>query len=168
MKYKINYGSRVSVIPESAIEALPRAGANDLKVLISLCAQNGTVDPKKLAKALSLGEDEVRESLSFWRGTGVIESVDGKEPDKSAEEETVSSKDAKKAEESPPHLRKSLEVLTSFPNTPPISLPTYLKKDRTPPRLSTSASELWARCLTSRRSTCLWGLLTTLSLILNT
>ena len=87
MKYKINYGSRVAVIPEGAIEALKRAGANDLKVLISLCAQNGASDAKKLSKALGLGEDDVRESLSFWRGTGVIEVADGKGSDKAENEE---------------------------------------------------------------------------------
>ena len=98
MKYKINYGSRVSVIPESAIEALPRAGANDLKVLVVLCAQNGTGDVKKLSKLLSCGEDEVRESLSFWRGTGVIETVDGKENEKEDNLDAASSKVEKKTE----------------------------------------------------------------------
>ena len=87
MKYKINYGSRVAVIPEGAIDALSRAGANDLKVLISLCAQNGTADVKKLSKLLCCGEDEVRESLSFWRGTGVIEVTDGKETAKAENED---------------------------------------------------------------------------------
>lgn len=99
MKYKINYGSRVAVIPESAIEALGRAGANDLKVLIALCAQNGIVDAKKLSKALGIGEDEVRESLSFWRGTGVIEATDGKESHEEAKAEAVvSAPDQKEAE----------------------------------------------------------------------
>ena len=98
MKYKINYGSRVSVIPESAIEALPRAGANDLKVLVVLCAQNGTGDVKKLSKLLSCGEDEVRESLSFWRGTGVIEVTDGTESDRSPNENGKTAADASQLE----------------------------------------------------------------------
>ena len=98
MKYKINYGSRVAVIPESAIDAICRAGATDLKVLIALCAQNGTVDAKKLSKLLSCGEDEVRESLSFWRGTGVIEVTDGKEKDGDAKAEAVSPDTDKKEE----------------------------------------------------------------------
>ena len=50
MKYKINYGSRVAVIPEDAITAIARAGANDLRVLIALCAASGAADIKKLSK----------------------------------------------------------------------------------------------------------------------
>ena len=79
MKYKINYGSRVAVIPENAINALDRAGETDLKVLISLCSLGGSADVKKLAKLASCGEDDVREALSFWRGTGVIEPSGGKD-----------------------------------------------------------------------------------------
>ena len=89
MKYKINYGSRVAVIPEGALEILSRAGATDMKVLISLCASGGNIDIKKLSKQLACGEDDVRESLSFWRGAGVIEQSDGK--DASSEQVAVAS-----------------------------------------------------------------------------
>lgn len=88
MKYKINYGSRVAVIPEDAIGAIARAGAGDLKVLIALCAANGSSDIKKLAKQTGCGEEDVRDSLSFWRGAGVIESADGKDTSKEHAEET--------------------------------------------------------------------------------
>lgn len=115
MKYKINYGSRVAVIPESAIEALPRASANDLKVLISLCAQNGTVDPKKLSKLLSCGEDDVRESLSFWRGTGVIEATDGKESHEDAKVEAAVSAPEKKEEEKAIAPQKKLRRADELP-----------------------------------------------------
>ena len=79
MKYRINYGNRVAVIPDGALSILPRAGAVDLKVLIALCSSGGNVDIKKLSKQLSCGEEDVRESLSFWRGAGVIEQSDGKD-----------------------------------------------------------------------------------------
>ena len=119
MKYKINYGSRVAVIPESAIEALGRAGANDLKVLIALCAQNGAVDAKKLSKAASCGEDEVRESLSFWRGTGVIEAIDGKESAKAnyteEKEEDSGSAEENKAEEKVATPAKKLRGADELP-----------------------------------------------------
>lgn len=115
MKYKINYGSRVAVIPESAIDALPRAGANDLKVLIAICTQNGTADVKKLSKLLSLGEDYVRESLSFWRGTGVIEAVDGKENDKAENRNAASSKAEKKTEEKDTAPAKKLRGADELP-----------------------------------------------------
>ena len=79
MKYKINYGSRIAVIPENAIDALPRAGVEDLKVLIALCSLGGSADAKKLAKLASCSEEDVRQALSFWRGTGVIEPCGAKE-----------------------------------------------------------------------------------------
>lgn len=79
MKYKINYGNRVATIPGGALEIVSRAGESDLKVLISLCASGGSVDVKKLAKQLGISEESVKESLSFWRGAGVIEQSDGKD-----------------------------------------------------------------------------------------
>ena len=79
MKYKINYGSRVAVMPEGAIESLARAGEADLKVLVALCYYGGSADMKKLSKKTSCSEEQIRESLSFWRGAGVIELTDGKD-----------------------------------------------------------------------------------------
>ena len=111
MKYDINYGHKVTVIPAAAVETVSRAGAIDLKVLVSVCASGGSVDIKKLAKQLSCGEDDVKESLSFWRGAGVIELHDGK--DASAE---VS---ADMAESSPEvktvAVDKNIEVVTPAP-----------------------------------------------------
>lgn len=132
MKYKINYGSRVSVIPESAIDALPRAGANDLKVLIALCAQNGTADAKKLSKLLGCGEDEVRESLSFWRGTGVIEAIDGKESDKAANDDdkiaTAISQPEKKSEDKVVAPQKKLRGADELPKYTSDQLADILEK----------------------------------------
>ena len=81
MKYKINYGDQVTVIPRSALEVLKRAGATELRVLLCLCANDGSADVKKLAKQVVCSEDEVREALSFWRGAGVIEARSEKEND---------------------------------------------------------------------------------------
>ena len=89
MKYRINYGNKVAVIPEGALSALSRAGEVDLKVLVALCAANGSADAKKLAKQFSCGEDEVKEALSFWRGAGVIELNDGKETVETAADATA-------------------------------------------------------------------------------
>ena len=78
MKYKINYGNRVAVIPGGALDVLSRAGEIEIKVLVSLCASGGSADVKKLSKQLSAGEEDVKSALSFWRGAGVIEQADGK------------------------------------------------------------------------------------------
>ena len=79
MKYIINYGSKVAVVPEKALEVSARAGAVELRVLIGLCSCGGSVDIKKLARSVSCSEDDVKSALAFWRGAGVIEPGDAKE-----------------------------------------------------------------------------------------
>ena len=122
MKYKINYGSRVAVIPEDAITAIARAGANDLRVLIALCAASGAADIKKLSKQAGCSEDDVRDSLSFWRGAGVIEAAEGKDSAKgqAAEPSSVESpeRDARveseKEEEKPQKKLKATDELPKY------------------------------------------------------
>lgn len=77
MKYKINYGNSVVVFPKKALEATTRAGVVELRVLLSVCAADGNFDLKKLSRQLGYGEDDVKEALSFWRGSGVFELYDG-------------------------------------------------------------------------------------------
>lgn len=72
MKYSIHYGNSAAAFPTQVLEFADRASATDLKVFISLCSINGNADAKKLAKLAGCTEDEARESLSFWRGTGLI------------------------------------------------------------------------------------------------
>ena len=121
MKYKINYGSRVAVIPENAIDAMSRAGETDLKVLIALCSLCGNADAKKLSKLAACSEDAARESLSFWRGTGVIEAGDGKESEaaeiKAVDAKTMAGASAveKSAESATPAPEKKLRGADSLP-----------------------------------------------------
>lgn len=96
MKYIINYGSKVAVVPEKALDASARAGELELRVLLGLCAHGGSVDIKKLAKSLSCNEDDVKSALSFWRGAGIIELGDSKE---TAADEPVAEQVAQKSEE---------------------------------------------------------------------
>ena len=78
MKYIINYGNSVACFPEKALEAVARAGEIELRALLCLCASGGSVDIKKLARQIGHSEEAVKEALSFWRGTGIIELCDGK------------------------------------------------------------------------------------------
>ncbi len=75
MKYKIIYGTSVAAFPKSALDVLKRAGADELKVLICLCANEGNTDDKKLSRLSGLDMEAVRAALSFWRGAGVIENA---------------------------------------------------------------------------------------------
>ena len=114
MKYIINYGNKVACFPESALEAVGRAGEIELRVLLWLCASGGSVDIKKLSKQAGCGEDQVKEALSFWRGTGVIGLCDGNaEPVSETETATSATVQTKKEEpkkEEPKKLKSADEL----------------------------------------------------------
>jgi DnaD/phage-associated family protein len=101
VKYVINYGNKVAVIPEKALEVSARAGALEMRVLLGLCSCGGSVDLKKLAKSTSCSEDDVKSALAFWRGAGIIELCDSKDvpAEVSGEVDVSSSALAEKAEE---------------------------------------------------------------------
>lgn len=113
MKYIINYGSKVAVVPEKALEISAKAGAVELRVLLGLCALGGSVDIKKLARSVSCSEDDVKSALAFWRGAGVIELADSKETasDEPATEAVVASqKSEEKTFEATKKLRRADEL----------------------------------------------------------
>ena len=113
MKYIINYGCKVAVVPEKALEVSARAGAVELRVLLGLCALGGSVDIKKLARSLSISEDDVKSALAFWRGAGVIELGDSKEAisdEPAAEVAVASQKTEEKTVEPAKKLRRADEL----------------------------------------------------------
>lgn len=77
MKYKINYGNGVGVFPKSVFDVIARAESVELKVLLGVCSLEGSVDIKKLSKLISCPESDVKDAISFWRGAGIIEVLDG-------------------------------------------------------------------------------------------
>ncbi len=73
------YGSRVLVLPASAVAAGSNATAADWRVLCAFAAnpalcQDAVNGVSSVAQALSLPESAVEASLSFWRGAGVLAS----------------------------------------------------------------------------------------------
>jgi len=113
VKYIINYGSKVAVVPEKALEISARAGAVEFRVLLGLCALGGSVDIKKLARSVSCSEDDVKSALAFWRGAGVIELGDGK--DSGAEIEATVVKDEPCAVQVPKKEEKKLRRADELP-----------------------------------------------------
>ncbi len=85
MKYKLNYGASVGVFPKSALDVLRRAGENEVKVLLCLCAFEGNIDEKKLSRLSGIDADTINGAISFWRGAGVIELGDASESLKSGD-----------------------------------------------------------------------------------
>ena len=88
----MNYGNRVVSVPRAAVDAMARAGETDLKVLLYLSAHESKVDEKKLAKLISCDEADIKASVSFWRGAGLLELCDENENEKS---EDISAKEEK-------------------------------------------------------------------------
>ena len=82
----MNYGASVGVFPKSALDVIKRAGENELKILLCLCATEGNADEKKLSKMSGVSIENTREALSFWRGAGVIENADAEGVEAHAEE----------------------------------------------------------------------------------
>lgn len=90
VSYKINYGNKVAVFPESVMNKLQSAGPDELKVLLCLCARQGDVDVSELASLTGCSSDEVKEALSFWRGAGIIEVARGKKSEGKSDNEKIS------------------------------------------------------------------------------
>ena len=98
MKYKINYGNGVGVFPKSVFDVIARTGSVELKVLLGVCSLEGSVDIKKLSKLISCPESDVKDAISFWRGAGIVEVLDG-EAKTEAEAEDVAVVTASKKKE---------------------------------------------------------------------
>lgn len=82
MKYNINYGKGVCVIPQAFFEISKRASSADILVFLAICDSQGSdIDASSLAKKLKLKENQVSESISFWRGGGLLESAESNETD---------------------------------------------------------------------------------------
>ena len=77
VKYKVNYGSGVVVLPEQAVSgtALDDADLIDLKVLI--CAVTGEDD---IPRRLGCRADKVEASLRYWQTMGILGEAEQESP----------------------------------------------------------------------------------------
>lgn len=73
------YGTGVTVLPVNAAQYIDKATKKDMKVLFALSSLNGRAGTEKeliglICDICGLDEASVGASLSFWRGTGLIEA----------------------------------------------------------------------------------------------
>lgn len=80
MKLSIHYGDAVTVIPAAAGAVMKRATKTDIAVLLALCTDRAltlaaTAEDMngRLAAAAGCTPAQAEASLSFWRGTGLLE-----------------------------------------------------------------------------------------------
>ena len=79
MKYELNLGiwNGVFCVPNAvADDCLKLARGNDLKVLLFLLRNAGAAfDEREIAEYLSVSEDQVEESVIFWKQRGIIDFI---------------------------------------------------------------------------------------------
>ena len=77
MKYKINLGiwNGIFCVPNAVADnCLKLARGNDLKVLLYLLRNAGTLfDEKEIAEYLSISDEQVEESIDFWKQRGIFD-----------------------------------------------------------------------------------------------
>ncbi len=95
MKYKLNYGHSVSAFPSAVLDVLDRAGLCDLRVLMYMCS-TGAFDLSEISKNTGFDESEIKSSLAFWRGAGIISEVT-ESADKPSKSRATKSAEVKKS-----------------------------------------------------------------------
>ena len=85
MNIQLQYGTAVATVPAAALEVLDRATKNDLRVLLTICSDTSILAKGSLGECIEflatrtgLPKTEIEFSLSFWRGTGILEIVEEK------------------------------------------------------------------------------------------
>lgn len=123
MNIRINYGSSVFALPGAVTDAAARATAEDLRVLLALCADPSVQTTDEIAAKLKLSADTVAASVAFWRGTGILsvapqEDSPSKIADTPAESDKTPSQPATKA--TPGEDKKTdVEIRRPHPSSTP-------------------------------------------------
>lgn len=95
MKLHINKDTAPLLLPPECLDVLADADTADLRVLLYLAgceADQKEFDAAEAADALLLSESEVRSSLKFWKGAGLVKSAGKKAAEPSAEQKPLRSK----------------------------------------------------------------------------
>ncbi len=109
MKLNFKKGESVITLPRSCMEALADADANDLRVLVYAAgveSDGEAVDSAKAADELGINESDVKSSLKFWCGAGVLKRS-------KAVKESAPAVEPKKKEEPKPARRRALPEKTN-------------------------------------------------------
>ena len=78
MTITLQYGNEVIALPGATAQVMTNASAEDLRLLILLCAEPALREnTARLCERLGCTEEQVRLSLAFWRGAGVLTAENG-------------------------------------------------------------------------------------------
>ncbi len=82
MKIQLQYGTAVATVPAAALAVMERATKNDIRVLLTLCAEPALLTGEsfggcvgQIAARLGCTPAQTETALSFWRGAGILHIV---------------------------------------------------------------------------------------------
>ena len=110
-KIRLDYTEGVSVLPSGTHNLIDKAKKFDIKVLLLLASADKYREGKyvkELAATLDCDESEIESSLAFWRGAGVIVSLDEQSDKKT--EKVERPKTSEKGETDVPRRAKLSEL----------------------------------------------------------
>ena len=91
---QLNLQGNTIALPESVLDVLSEADATDLRVLLYLAGNTESFSETDAAAALQISEAEVRSSVKFWRGAGVIARANAAKPTPKKEKKPLREKAA--------------------------------------------------------------------------
>ena len=116
-KIKLNYGNSVCVLPAKVSEYVDKAKKFDVKVLLLIASSDKFKEGKyvsALMDELNATESDIENSISFWRGTGIL-VLDGEESPKEVKltkkETVIETPKRAKVSELPQYTTKELNAL---------------------------------------------------------
>lgn len=157
MTIKLQYGNEVIALPGEALSRMTQATAEDLRVLLAICADRRTrEDITALSAAVGCGEMQVQASLAFWRGVGVLTVEE--------EAETASEEVAQTPIVSVPSVSPAVRHTDSIPRYTTEELSDLLERRRETAVLIDECQQVLGRILNVREIGILVGLLDYLAL----
>ena len=78
--FTVNYGKGVTVFPEKAVDKMisGEATLTEIKTLSLILSSGGKMTVEEIAAKAELSPQDVENSISFWRGAGIISIKEGK------------------------------------------------------------------------------------------
>lgn len=116
-RVKLTYGDAVTTLPAAALDYVDKAKKFDIKVLMLIASSDKYREGKfvsALAEGLNVSESDIESSLSFWRGTGILDIIGADAPqktEKSAKKEEAEVPKRAKVSELPQYTSKELNAL---------------------------------------------------------
>ena len=121
MKLAINYGNAVAVLPQSVLDKIDKATKKDIKLILALASDSALLADNDgiygaLIERTGLGAEDIKNSLAFWRGAGVIEEI-GSEEEFNEEPKALikpQKKETQKRKDAPAKKMKSADELPRY------------------------------------------------------